>query len=219
MQANLWLDAVTKNGNELIAVPPDIPEYHKICLAAVNQNGLSLRYAKERTSHQLCLSAVHQNGMALKYVPSKTFELCLAAVQQTPKALEFVPLQPNYSDLCLEAVRQDGMVVEFVKETPEYANICLEAVRQNGMAIDFVKETPEFEKICIEAVQQNPLAIKHVPEPIKTIIHAMSTPLYGKLGDTFTHVKSYLGGRKNNKSIKHGRFKRRSRKRTYGRSL
>jgi hypothetical protein len=59
------------------------------------------------STEALCLAAVQKNGIALKYVPEefKTEALCLAAVQQNGSALEYVPEALKTEALCIEAMK------------------------------------------------------------------------------------------------------------------
>ena len=55
----------------------------ELCLAAVKQDGIALKYVKEQTP-EICLAAVKQNGFALKYVKKQTPEICLAVFKAPP---------------------------------------------------------------------------------------------------------------------------------------
>lgn len=69
-------------------------DIEKICLAAVNENGLALKYIENQTK-ELCLVAVNENGLALKYVKQQTNELCLAAVNENDLASKYVKNKIN----------------------------------------------------------------------------------------------------------------------------
>ena len=61
----------------------------KICLAAVNNDGMALQFVKKQT-HEICIAAVCQNGLALQFVKNPTYEIYMAAVNQNGIALQFV---------------------------------------------------------------------------------------------------------------------------------
>lgn len=107
---------------------------HRICLEAVKQNGLALRYVKQQTE-TICLEAIKQNPNALGFAKNKSFDLCLMAVKQRGESLIYIVDQRP--ELCLEAVKQDGSTLKHVKD--QTLNICFEAVKQNGYALVYSK--------------------------------------------------------------------------------
>lgn len=123
-----------------------------MCLAAVQQNGLSLEYVRKQTP-EVCLAAVQQDGDALQFVREQTPKLCLAAVQQTGFALTYV--KEKTPEICLAAVQKDGWALYYVPEqTPE---LCLAAVQQNAWALKVVQvRTPE---LCLAAITLDPRTI------------------------------------------------------------
>ena len=58
-------------------------------LAAVNQNGLAIRYI-ENPSEAVQIAAVKQNGLALRYIENPSENVQLAAVKQNPDALLYI---------------------------------------------------------------------------------------------------------------------------------
>ena len=110
------LESVRKKGLLLEYVMDQTPE---ICLEAVKQCGLALRYVwlnryegdslKGDSDFSLidyqtiCLEAIKQNGMALQFIGNQTEEMCLIAVKQNGRALEYV--NEKTLEICLEAVK------------------------------------------------------------------------------------------------------------------
>ena len=47
----------------------------RVCLIAVNQNGIALEYVTRQTN-EICLEAVKQDGYALEYAHQQTEEIC-----------------------------------------------------------------------------------------------------------------------------------------------
>jgi len=84
------LDAVRRDGLVLSQVSL-IHKTPELCLAAVQQNGLALRWVTRQTT-DICMAAICQNGMALEHANHRSRELCLAAIQQNGDALKFAPL-------------------------------------------------------------------------------------------------------------------------------
>lgn len=79
---------------EIVAIPSlkNLPE---ICLIAVKQSGLALKYVPFWISNyeELCLEACKQDGLALLYVHTGIdlyLDVCVAAVRQNKDALEYV---------------------------------------------------------------------------------------------------------------------------------
>lgn len=104
-------------------------------LEKVSQNGL---YIKEidtlDQSNEIKLAAVKQNGLSLKYIKNQNDTICLHAIKQNPFALRFV-LNQN-EKLCKEALSQSGLALEFVKNKTE--ELCLLAIKQSPQAIRYV---------------------------------------------------------------------------------
>ena len=57
-----------------------------ICLAAVEQNGLTLEYVKNQTD-AICIAAVSNYWLALEHVKIQTKEICLIAIRSNGLAL------------------------------------------------------------------------------------------------------------------------------------
>lgn len=89
------------------------------CMAAVQRNGTSLRYVKDKT-HAICMAAVRQDAFALFWVDDQTPELCLVAMKQNGSALQQVKYQTPA--ICLAAVQQNGRALEYV--WPEFREAC-----------------------------------------------------------------------------------------------
>ena len=113
------------------------------CLRAVGLKSNILDYVQ---TEALCLAAVKQNGMALRYVRDQTEEICMEAVKENGYALVYVGDQTE--EMCMEAVKQNGVALQYVRDQTK--KICMEAVRQNGWALAYVKSQTEI--VCREAV-------------------------------------------------------------------
>ena len=44
----------------------------------------------EYRTYELCFEAVKQNGLALRFVKNKTDEICTAAIKQNPEAIKYI---------------------------------------------------------------------------------------------------------------------------------
>ena len=104
-------------------------------LEKISQDGL---YIKElntsEQSEEIKLAAVKQNGLSLKYIKKQNNNLCKEALKQNPFALRFVLNQND--ELCKEALSKSGLALEFVKNKTE--ELCLLALQQSPQAIRYV---------------------------------------------------------------------------------
>ncbi|MCQ4379844.1 DUF4116 domain-containing protein, partial [Clostridioides difficile] len=115
----------------------------------------------ENQTEEICMEAVRQNGLDLKFVKNQTETICLRAVRQNGMALEFVKEQTV--GICLKAVRQYGMALKFVKEQTE--EICTEAIKQDKRALSFVKGDKEKYKALYD--NNEPFAKRYVRNVIE----------------------------------------------------
>ena len=68
------IKVIEQNEREKLMAEYDKWTDEKVCLAAVQRNGYSLRYVKDQTE-KVCLAAVQRNGDSLQYVKDrKTYE-------------------------------------------------------------------------------------------------------------------------------------------------
>lgn len=73
--------------------PPHITrlEYMKIAEIVLKHNGRMIRFVdREEQTERLCLIAVKQNGIALKYAQNKTKDVCHEAIKQNPSAVKYI---------------------------------------------------------------------------------------------------------------------------------
>lgn len=102
-------------------------------LDAVNRNGLYLQYIGEEVqTEEICLAAVRQNGLALKYVKDQTNKICLEAVEKTGGALQYVENQTNA--ICSVAVNKNIWNLKHVKILTD--TIWLTAVAKNRLVAE-----------------------------------------------------------------------------------
>jgi hypothetical protein len=120
------IEAVKSNWYSLRLISKAQDQYETICMEAIKQNGLALRYVdKSLLSYEFCLKVIKQNGLALEYVIDYystfdksyiTYDLCMAAVKQNGLALEYVIDRYLTFDLCCAAVLQNRDALKFVPE-------------------------------------------------------------------------------------------------------
>jgi hypothetical protein len=122
-------------------------------LAAVQANGLELRYADPKllqdpksgeVDRELVLAAVQQNGEALAYAPlacKADKEIVLAAVCESGFALGYASAELRADrEVVLEAVEMDGAALCFASRAlREDREVALAAIEADGYALKFVK--------------------------------------------------------------------------------
>lgn len=105
------------------------PSYtEKEALKAIRVSANALHKFQEKQTSKMCLAAVQQKGDTLRFVKKQTEPICLAAVKQDGDALQFADEQTK--DVCLAAVNQNGNALAHVKE--QTLTICLAAVMQDS---------------------------------------------------------------------------------------
>lgn len=133
-----------------------------VYIHAVSQDGLllkdidGLQYYQDDMAIIICLTAVKQNGLALKYCTIKNTDICMAAIQNNPMALEFIDNQTI--EHCMVAVSLNGLALKYctIKNTALYEI----AINNNPMALEFVDD--QTNELCMLAVKQNPMTLKFV---------------------------------------------------------
>ncbi|CCL32355.1 hypothetical protein BN174_4080001 [Clostridioides difficile E15] len=105
-------------------------------------------YVKDLTE-EICLEAVKQDGLALRYIKwfkllnKRTTELYLLDKRRLSKLYMILNkiknriLNKQIKEICLEAVKQNGKALQYVKDQTE--EMCLIAVRQDNRNVKYVK--------------------------------------------------------------------------------
>jgi hypothetical protein len=89
------LAAVIQNPDTLEVVLRKTCHHPEVSLAAVSRKGLLLKHVPvDQHTEYLCLVAVRQNGLAMKYVRNPTLPILMAAVTQNPLALQYISDPP-----------------------------------------------------------------------------------------------------------------------------
>ena len=68
----------------------------------MTQNGLALQLVKilskpglNLMTEEVCIAAVKQNGLALRYIRNQTLEICTLAVKQNSNAIKYAKIYVN----------------------------------------------------------------------------------------------------------------------------
>lgn len=102
----------------------------KLCTLAIKENVYSFKHVDEyNQTDEICLAAMNINGLILKYIINKTCEICLAATIQNSLALQYVKNQTY--DTCLAAIKQNGLALQYVKKT--IPDMCIAAIKMIHM--------------------------------------------------------------------------------------
>lgn len=133
----------------------------KNIIGVVSENGLFLKdVAAELQTDAICLAAVRQNGLALRYAYCQSEKIFLEAMRENGLALAYVSIESQTATICLEAIRQNALAFQFVYN--QTVEIFLTALLQNFEVIKYAhsgllkkckekieKITNEFEKLEI----------------------------------------------------------------------
>lgn len=110
----------------------DIWNDNKLCIDAIRQHPMSLKYIKNPTKEQ-CIEAINIDGYVIKYINEPSYELCLLAVKKHGTAIQFITNKTK--ELCIESVTQnpyalkyvfkyyDDEIIDYVKKEYEYMNV------------------------------------------------------------------------------------------------
>lgn len=115
-----------------------LPEQYKtkaLALIAVSKRGQVLQYVNNQTL-EICLAAVNQDGLALRYVDPllKTFDICYHAVIQNAKALLYCG--KHKISLTHTAVGRNPDAIQYAKNPSE--ELCTCAVGHNPSLLQYI---------------------------------------------------------------------------------
>lgn len=159
----------------------------ELCIKAVKEDKMSLRYVKEQTE-KICLAAVKNDGDALRYVKKQTKEICLAAIEQNMESLQFIG--EEWEELYEYAIEKDPLNIQYIHD-PSH-ELCISAIYENAEAVEHVpwatnsmmtvavctnpniiekwKELEDDKEILyLLAVYLDPSTIKHVEFPTRNM--------------------------------------------------
>lgn len=156
------------------AVLPD-PQDRAAVLAAVEGDGLLLRYASEdlRGDVEVVQVALAQTGVALQYATDDlrdNRELVQVAVRQTWVALEFASDSlKNDLEIVQQAVGESGLALK--DASPElcgHSELVLKAVEQDGLALHYASDDLRSDEDIVEAaLLQNPASLEFACEALR----------------------------------------------------
>jgi CxxC motif-containing protein len=165
------LDDVKRN----ILALKNAPDNKKIALAAVKQNGKSLKYASKRLKEDIKIvsAAVSKCGLSLKYASKElqnNREIVLAAVSKYGLSLKYASKElQNNRKIVLAAVKINGLALEYVsKQLKNDKDIVFESVKQNGLALQYVNgELNNDIDIVSEAINSFGFALEYASNELQ----------------------------------------------------
>ena len=122
-QDSTVLDRVARRGTDLQFASERLKASFDLVLAAVQENGMALRYAAaDMVKHyELVMDAVRQNGDALQFASEalrSDKRIAIAAVRSLPCALKHcAPVMRNDKEVVETAVAEDGCALEWASES------------------------------------------------------------------------------------------------------
>lgn len=127
-------------------------------------------FKPEKITYKMCLAAVQSDGLALRYVPMqfRTDEVCHAACTQNGYALQYVPNSLYCQELFEVSVKSSGIALQFVPPTFVTKELCLLAASNTPNAylfipIDYI--TPGFVVSAAHACGYD--SISKLPDSLK----------------------------------------------------
>mmetsp|Transcript_16288 Transcript_16288/g.52125 ORF Transcript_16288/g.52125 Transcript_16288/m.52125 type:complete len:428 (+) Transcript_16288:199-1482(+) len=163
--------------SDLLDAPSAVRSDKSKVLAAVERNGMTLRYADAglRADREVVLAAVKQEGVALQYASSSLCadkEVVLAAVRQAGWALRFAsPQLRDDKEVVLEAVRQAGWALcDASPELRRDAGVVSTAVQRTSLASCFALDPMHCSSEELDAEQETVLDRGLGPRPVRRCV-------------------------------------------------
>jgi len=187
----LCYEAVKKVGILIQFVPTNMHD-KQLCVAAVTNDGLALKYIENQTK-EICMLALKNKPISYKHIKNRTNELyeylleldCtfikeiqyyikddedfldkmqLYCVRKNGLLLKYL-INPSY-EMCLDAIKDNIEALEYIPNNLLTDNLLKYALSLNGLALKCVKQQTEI--MCINAVNNNAMAIKYVDNEFLT---------------------------------------------------
>jgi len=138
----------------------------KLDFGAIKAPVLTLkRVPKAKRSFHVCLAAVMQDGLAVKYCPCRDRLILLTAVMQNGLALQHLLKREQELIIRKAAVMQNGFALQYAK--PQELQLCVLAIQQNAFSLQHVDRkhkiislaAPELNRLAVVIVNQQ--AVKY----------------------------------------------------------
>lgn len=201
--------------NEIVKDPWLIrtaPQTEVNCFAAVQNNGMALRFIKpENQTDDICLAAVRNHGYALLYVENQTCEIIEAAVSNNGFAAQFINpnmitselidklVEHNYNvvhvlccneDQWRKAIVRHPMLVQSLPRKfhqPTFINSLIKS------APGIIKYIDQTEELCQLAVMTDPAVWKdchYQPDSLMEKVYSYDPKMF--ISHTHAHTQEYF---------------------------
>ena len=133
--------------------------------SAVSQNGyLIKKVPDDQQEEDLCIVAVLQNGMALRYIVNQTLDICLAAVAQNGAAFQYVKEEFRTPEIYRIALSSCGRMLRHISPKDQTEELCLLATKENPYNLRYVSKRL-LKDVTIKTITNDGFAIKYIPTP------------------------------------------------------
>ncbi|MCH2089491.1 MAG: hypothetical protein MK175_20100 [Pseudoalteromonas sp.] len=148
---------------------------YKVCLVAVNLDGLSLYHVPKRYKDTvMCKAAVYKNVAAIKFVPShiiKNSDILSVCVNRQAGIFPWlVKMHRELIDyqVCFKAVNASGMNIRFCPSELIDEKMVKIAIERDGRSFDFIPKKFKSRDLVKH------ISIKRLPEQLMTYEHCLS---------------------------------------------
>lgn len=167
---------------------------------AVNQNGLALKYINPiHQTDEICISAIKNNYLALKYAHKQTFKMCMLSlyksdgrssmikmiknpeinvyceiIKKYPSEMKYVHFNENSTtreseeQLFATCLRRNGLNIKYIQPQRLTETLCRQAIKNNGLALQHVPINFQNETLCLIALKENVKSIKYILSNLRT---------------------------------------------------
>jgi hypothetical protein len=140
-----------------------------ICLKAVQQDGLQLKYVWKQT-REICCAALRQNGDAMNYIRDIDFRQFIAHYMFhycfEKIADEFSELAYLFAVLAVRKCPENLKIKNKKPVSVQYYKDCINEINVTPYNIKFIKpeflNTEQYKKLCINAIKKMPSVLKHI---------------------------------------------------------
>ncbi len=170
---DIAIDVVGTYGFFLSILTPEQRANKKIVLAAVRQDGWSVKHASDQLKgdRDVAIAATIQNPWAIQYLTAfwEDKKFILPLIKRDPHIIQYVSIRLRRDpDIIRRALETNGLCLKYLhpgdQDTPEWVEI---AVRNNGLALQFAGTNCRGnEGLAFLANEQNKKASRYANIPI-----------------------------------------------------
>lgn len=142
-----------------------------LCYAAINQNGLALKYINPLyQTDELCIIAIKNNYRALKYVSiQQTYKMCILSLYKSDGKCSIIPMIKNQEiTIFCEILKKYPLEIRHVKPSKSYDQLCMLALKRNGLVLRYINFAYLTNEMYYVALNNNGMAIKYINPSVQT---------------------------------------------------